>query len=110
MTKMNKVLATCVECGKCKTCGEECLSCNSTQNFSSQIVDYTQALKEAVVCWQNANCDEHMVPCKATLKEFAEKFVTFQQRIDVLESAIRSHKELKKDSDEVDTNLWQMLT
>jgi hypothetical protein len=106
---MSKVLAICIECGRCKACGEECTGCKSSQNSNGQIIDYSQALKEAVVCWQNANCDEHLVPCKATLKEFAEKFVTFQKRIDVLESAIRSHKELKKTSDDLDVNLWQIL-
>lgn len=106
---MSKVLAICTECGKCKVCGEECVGCKSACNLSGRIVDYTQALKEAVVCWQNAGCDEHVVPCKVTLREFAEKFVTFQKRIDVLESAIRSHKELKKDPDKMDENLWQIL-
>lgn len=102
---MSRVVAICTECGKCKTCGEECVSCKS--GFD-KITGYAGALKEAVSCWQNAECQEHIVPCKPTLKEFAEKFLELQKRISVLESGIRSHKELKLTPDDHDKNLWEL--
>lgn len=103
---MSRVVAICTECGKCKTCGEECQNCRSGTN---KITDYAGALKAAVACWQSAECKEHVVPCKLTLKEFAEKLMGLQQRISLLETAIRSHKELKKLPDEHDKSLWEFV-
>jgi len=106
---MSKVLAICNECGKCKACGEECIGCKSNKDVTGGIVSYTNALKTAIACWQEAKCEEHSVPCKPTLKEFADKFVDLQKRISVLESAIRCHKELKTNVDELDKSLWDIL-
>jgi hypothetical protein len=103
---MSRVVAICTDCGKCKTCGEECPNCKSGLD---KFTDYAGALKEAVACWQNAECKEHAIPCKLTLKEFAEKLMEIQQRISVLESAIRSHKELKEVPDEHDKSLWEFI-
>lgn len=104
-----KVLAICTNCGKCKTCGENCQNCNDHANYVSKTVKYAGALKDAIKCWKNADCEEHNVPCKPTVREFAEKIMQMQERIDKLESGIRSHKEIKQTPDACDAGLWDLL-
>lgn len=70
---------------------------------------YALALKQALLCWENGNCEEHRIPCKSALKEFAEKFFSYEKKIDILLKAVNEHKSKKTNPDEQDLVLWETL-
>lgn len=106
--KENKILAICTECGKTKFCGETCKNC-SDPSFSIETAKYAVAMKEAVELWSKADCEEHAIPCKATIKQFAETIANLKKRIATLESGIAAHKSIKIDIDDHDKNLWELI-
>lgn len=70
---------------------------------------YTIALKQALSCWENGNCEEHRIPCTSALREFAEKFFAYDKKIDCLLKAVKEHKIKKVNPDEFDLELWKKL-
>ena len=74
-----------------------------------EIAKYALALKSALACWHDAGCKEHEVPCKATLREFAQEFFSFQNKIEELEKAIRVHKEKNVNPDANDIELYKLI-
>jgi len=79
------------------------------QKDSVDIAKYAVALKAALSCWNDAGCKEHEVPCKATLREFAQEFFAFQKRIEEMEKAIRTHKINNVSPDENDMELYKLI-
>ena len=79
------------------------------QKDSLAVAKYAVALKAALNCWNDAGCKEHEVPCKATLREFAQEFFSFQTRIEELEKAIRVHKEKNVNPDANDIELYKLI-
>jgi hypothetical protein len=75
--------------------------------LSIEIAKYAMALKDALKCWTDANCEEHRVPCKGALKEFAEKFFLYDKKLDALLKALEEHKAKKTSPDEYDLQLWE---
>lgn len=73
------------------------------------MAEYALALKQALLCWENGNCEEHRVPCTSALKEFAEKLIFLQDRIKKLESGIIAHRDAKESPDDNDQKLWKIL-
>ena len=104
-----KSVSICINCGKCKVCGEDCKNCTSKSDLSNATAKYAVALKEAVQCWQDAKCEDHAELCKPTLREFAEKFLEMRSRIEKLESGILTHKEIKQNPDDFDKSLWNLV-
>jgi hypothetical protein len=74
-----------------------------------EIAKYAVALKSAMDCWKDAGCKEHEVPCKATLREFAQEFFSFQSKIEALEKAIRAHKLKNVNPDDNDLELYKLI-
>lgn len=79
------------------------------QKDSLAVAKYAVALKSALNCWNDAGCKEHEVPCKATLREFAQEFFAFQTRIEELEKAIRAHKTKNVNPDDNDNELYKLI-
>lgn len=74
-----------------------------------ELAKYALALKSALACWNDAGCKEHQVPCKATLREFAQEFFSYQRKIEDLEKAIRTHKNNNVSPDENDNELYKLV-
>jgi hypothetical protein len=78
-----------------------------TENL--EIAKYAVALKTAINCWNEAGCKEHEIPCKATLKEFAQEFFSFHKKIEELQKAIRTHKNNNLSPDDNDNKLYKLI-
>lgn len=100
-------MAICSFCKSNILCGETCKKCSADKNI--HIANYAVAVKEAIGCWQDANCQEHEIPCQPTVREFAEKLMKLNHKIRNLEMAILNHKFAKKNADEVDNKLWSIM-
>lgn len=79
------------------------------QKDSLAVAKYAVALKAALNCWKDAGCKDHEIPCKATLREFAQEFFSFQNEIDELKKAIRAHKEKNVNPDANDLELYKLI-
>ena len=104
-----KPVAICHECSKFKICGEECNHCTKNINFSTDVAKYAIAIKTAIKCWQDVDCEEHDDLCQPRLKEFAIKILELQNKIEILKSAINKHKNTKQEPDPKDFELWNIL-
>lgn len=107
--KTSKVIAICSTCNNPYYCGENCGYCSKNSIDDLKIAKYAAAMKEAVECWQNGDCNEHNVVCKPKVKEFAIKIFELQQKIKLFETAINDHKLNTKVPDENDYKLWGCL-
>jgi hypothetical protein len=103
----SKVISICFYCGYAKFAGEDCAGCATEKKF--RIEKYAGALKTAVKCWQDADCNEHQAPCHAALKEFADKILELQNRIEILENGIIKHRDKKQNKDDADKDLWKLI-
>jgi hypothetical protein len=103
---VNKILAICADCNKTYYTGE---NCKCSKNDDIAIAKYAQAMQSAIKCWSDANCDEHQTPCKPTVKEFAITIFELNKKIELLENAIKSHKQLNNNPDENDNRLYGLI-
>jgi hypothetical protein len=106
---MTDVIAICNICGKNKICGQTCSNCYDDSNISVYMAKYAVAMKEALQCWREGECEEHEIPCQPTIKQFATKLYHMNARIKALEVAIESHQKNKQNPDAVDSDLWKIL-
>lgn len=104
-----KPVAICHVCSKFKICGEDCASCTENINFSTNVAKYAVAMKAAMKCWQDVDCEEHDELCQPRLKEFAIKILELQSNIELLKSAIIKHRNNKDNPDKNDIELWNSL-
>jgi hypothetical protein len=100
----------CNVCHKAHKCGDICQGKEVDSNQAVVFAKYATAMKEAINCWQNADCDEHQSVCQPKVKEFAHKIMELQDRVNLLESAIIKHRDNKKDPNQQDVDLWRILT
>jgi len=70
---------------------------------------YAVSLKQALKCWTDAKCDEHEIPCQLALKEFAIAFFEMQNKIEVLQKAIRTHKQKNVSPNDDDLELYKLI-
>lgn len=107
-SKQSGTVAICTVCKSVIVCGESCRNCGVAVD-NLKIAKYTNSLKEAMRCWNSVECDDHKDLCQPKVKEFAIKLLELQNKIEKLESLIRSHKYNKKNPDSVDQSLWEYL-
>lgn len=105
--EQSKTVAICTFCKQVVVCGEICRNCNIDANL--KFAKYAGSLKEAINCWNKAECDEHKDYCQPKVQEFAAKLLELKNKIEKLESAIRIHKLQKQNPDAVDQILWEHL-
>lgn len=100
----------CNICHKSHKCGDLCENKEIDSNQAIIFAKYATAMKEAISCWNSADCDEHQSICQPKVKEYAHKIMELQDRVRVLESAIIRHKDGKKDPTQHDVDLWRVLS
>jgi hypothetical protein len=107
-----KKVEICESCGTLMTDGDFCFSCEkiSKSNSSISFAKYACAVKDAVGCWQKADCDEHKELCQSVTKEVAKKILDLNTKIEMLEKGIRKHKQMKQGSDDIDKELWNLIS
>jgi hypothetical protein len=106
MFKSN-VIAICGDCKSPMVSGEGCKKCACKDEVT--MVQYAQAMKTAVECWQKAACEEHPVVCQPAVQEFALALTALQKRVKELEVAILAHREKSTTREEADEELYKHL-
>jgi hypothetical protein len=107
-----KKVSICNSCGELRVDGNICLNCQQVSfiiDDSLNFAKYACAVKDAVGCWQKADCDEHKELCQSVTKEVAKKILDLNTKIEMLENGIRKHKQMKQSSDDIDKELWNLV-